>query len=139
MHTEALPRPAVCPACTILPHEQPHAADSAAPGDIVLSLPTIHCAVCISAVERQLARMQGVTSARVNLSLRRVLVTARTGTTAGDLIASLATIGYEAHELDADLLSQAPDDAKGRNLLMRLAVSGFAMIARTPVARPPFT
>ncbi len=67
---------------------------------IMLSLPTAHCAVCITDVERELARQTGVHSARVNLTLKRVSIDASPDVTPAPLIAALEAIGYEAHELD---------------------------------------
>jgi len=97
-------------------------------GDIVLSLPTIHCAACMSAVERGLSKLPGVTTARVNLSLKRVTVRADSAVSSDMLIARLHDIGYEAHNLDPALLIDAASDSTNRNLLMRLAVAGFAMM-----------
>jgi len=42
------------------------------------------------------------------------------------VIAVLDRAGFEAHELDAGALSATQTDQAGRNLLMRLAVAGFA-------------
>ncbi len=127
MSPPALPRPAVCPACTIpAPEIQP--AEAVAPGNIVLSLPTIHCAGCISTVERGLNAVEGVRSARVNLSLKRVAIEAAPDITAQQLVKVVEGLGYEAHELDAALLSESRGDRIGRNLLMRLAVAGFAVM-----------
>ncbi|MCV2863456.1 heavy metal translocating P-type ATPase [Albidovulum sediminicola] len=95
---------------------------------LVLSLPTAHCAACISDVERELTRMPGVRSARVNLTLKRVSVEAAPEVTPEAMIARLAGIGYEAHELDPGLLSVTETDRRGRDLLMRLGVAGFAMM-----------
>ena len=117
-----------CPACVAAPAAE--ALAQAAPRDarIMLSLPSAHCATCISDVERQLSRQPGVHSARVNLTLKRVSVSAAPEVTPGPLVASLAEIGYEAHELDPDLLSATETDKRGRDLLMRIGVSGFAMM-----------
>ncbi len=57
---------------------------------IALSLPTIHCQTCISAVERGLNAYPGVRAARVNLTLKRALVDAGPEVRAADLIAALA-------------------------------------------------
>ncbi len=126
--TEALrPPPSGCPACAAVP-----AAVEAAQGDtgarLLLSLPTIHCGGCIAAVERGLAKHPGVRSARVNLTLKRVSVDADPGVSAADIADALARLGYEAHELDAGILSQSETDRQGRDLLMRLGVAGFAMM-----------
>ncbi len=45
-----------------------------------------------------------------------------------DLVKLLEAQGYEAHELDAGTLSVTQNDRAGRDLLMRMAVSGFAMM-----------
>lgn len=127
MSVEALPHPAACPAC-IAPLPELNLDEAAAPGQIILSLPSIHCAGCISAVERGLADQPGIRNARVNLSLKRVAVDADSDVSPDQLIACLANIGYEAQELDPALLADALGDVAGKNLLMRLAVAGFAMM-----------
>ncbi|OSP56738.1 heavy metal translocating P-type ATPase [Pseudoruegeria sp. SK021] len=92
----------------------------------VLSLPSIHCGGCISAVERALLASPGVREARVNLTLKRASITAEDDVTADALIDVLSRAGFEAHELDADTLGQSGLDRDGRELLMRLGVAGFA-------------
>jgi len=120
---------AACPACAVAPSAEDIARMSeAVEARIMLSLPQIHCAACISAVERELSRTAGVNSARVNLTLKRVSIEAEPDKTAGDMTAVLAAIGYEAHELDAGTLRATETDKRGRELLMRLAVAGFAMM-----------
>ena len=122
------PQLSACPACSAAPAAEALAA--APPGDtsLVLSLPTIHCANCMRAVEEALTGVPGVRSARVNLTRKRVSVEARPGLGADDLIPVLRRAGYEAHEMDAGALSATQTDAAGRDLLMRLAVAGFAMM-----------
>ncbi|MDP1667981.1 heavy metal translocating P-type ATPase [Phaeovulum sp.] len=118
-----------CPACVAAPSAERLAA-AAAPKDarLMLSLPTAHCATCIVDVEHELERHPQVRSARVNLTLRRVSVDAEPGVEAADLVARLTRIGYEAHELDPDVLSATQADKRGRDILMRIGVSGFAMM-----------
>ncbi|WP_149866265.1 heavy metal translocating P-type ATPase [Tropicimonas marinistellae] len=96
------------------------------PGRLMLSLPGIHCAACITTVERALDDHPGVRSARVNLSLKRATVEADPEVTAQALVAAVAGVGYEAHELESAVLSATATDRQGRDLLMRLAVAGFA-------------
>lgn len=117
-----------CPACDAAPLAQ-RLADRAevAQGTLILSLPTAHCATCIADVEAALSGHPGVRHARVNLTLRRVTVDAP-GLKADDLIPVLARAGYEAHELDPDALAATTADRQGRDLLMRIGVSGFAMM-----------
>ncbi|WP_292293755.1 heavy metal translocating P-type ATPase [Marivita sp.] len=121
------PPTSACPACSAAPAAEA-LADAALPKDvnIVLSLPAIHCAACISGVERILAATHGVKGARVNLTLKRAQVDAARDVTADDLVRVLERAGYEAHELDSTALRATETDKAGRDLLMRLAVSGFA-------------
>ncbi|SNX68741.1 Cu2+-exporting ATPase [Cereibacter ovatus] len=118
-----------CPACLAAPSAERLAAMAGpAGGRLVLSLPTAHCAACMTTVEGGLEKLPGVHSARVNLTLRRVSVDAAPEVTADQLIETLAGLGYEAHELDAGLLSATETDRQGRDLLMRLGVAGFSMM-----------
>jgi len=120
---------AACPACAAAPSAERLASLAAAgPSRLVLSLPGVHCAACMSTVEGGLERLPGIHSARVNLTLRRVSVEADAGVDAASLIAPLKALGYEAHELDPGLLSATETDRQGRELLMRLGVAFFAMM-----------
>ncbi len=115
---------AACPGCIAAPAE----AARPIPEDvqIALSLPGIHCSACIANVERALNAHPGVEDARVNLTLKRAMIKAAPEMRAADLIPVLERAGYEAHELDAGALSATSADKAGRDLLMRLAVAGFA-------------
>ncbi|WP_417270945.1 heavy metal translocating P-type ATPase [Celeribacter sp.] len=118
-----------CPACLAAPAAEDAAgACDVKEARIVLSLPTAHCAACISAVERALNKVDAVHSARVNLTLKRALIEADETVTPDDMIKVLEGIGYEAYELDADAISATQTDKKGRAILTRIAVSGFAMM-----------
>jgi Cu2+-exporting ATPase len=116
-----------CPACAAVPAAL-RAAEQEKRARLVLSLPTAHCAACLSTVESGLQAVPGVRSARVNLTQRRVSVDADAEITADALVAVLGKLGYEAHELDAGLLSATETDRQGRELLMRLGVAGFSMM-----------
>ncbi|SNT71683.1 heavy metal translocating P-type ATPase [Paracoccus seriniphilus] len=119
-----------CPACDVAPLAQGIArreAEGVGQGELILSLPTAHCAVCITDVERALMAVPGVRRARVNLTLRRVRIDAP-GLEASDLLPVLERIGYEAHELDPAALDTGATDRMGRDLLMRIGVAGFAMM-----------
>lgn len=118
------PSMAVCPGCVAAPSEAVEQAPTEA--RLALSLPGIHCQACISAVERGLNAHPGVHSARVNLTLKRALIEAEPDLRAADLIPLLEGLGYEAHELDMASLAATQSDRAGRELLMRLAVAGFA-------------
>ncbi len=111
-----------CPACTTTPMAQELAA---VPVDVQLSVPGIKCGACIAAIEDRLTKMAGVRDARVNLSLKRISVATELPTDA--LTKALADIGYDAHPLDSGALGNQSDTV-GRDLLMRMGVSGFAMM-----------
>jgi len=122
------PRPSACPACDVAPLAEQISGPVATQARLVLALPGIHCAGCISGVERALQALPGVHDARVNLTLRRVAVEADLEIEAEALCDVLTRAGYEAHELDPGILAATETDALGRALLMRLAVAVFAMM-----------
>ncbi|WP_415183434.1 cation transporter, partial [Phaeovulum sp.] len=75
--TPVRPAASACPACIAAPAaERLAGSDALKDARLILSLPTAHCAVCITDVERELQRHEGVQSARVNLTLKRVSVEA---------------------------------------------------------------
>jgi P-type Cu2+ transporter len=118
-----------CAACTVTPLAEWQAARAPAPdARILLSLPGAHCAACIAGIEGALQCVPGVQSARVNLTQKRVSVSAAPDVTAERLIAAVNAAGFEAHVLDAALLSSAESDRQGRDLLMRLGVAFFSMM-----------
>lgn len=118
-----------CPACTVAPLAEWQAARPHAPeASLLLSLPAAHCAACIAGIEGALMAVPGVRSARVNLTQKRAAVAAAAEVTPEALIAAIARAGYEAHVLDAALLSSADTDREGRELLMRLGVAFFSMM-----------
>ena len=113
---------AACPACIAAP-----AAAALAEADIgaQFSVPSIRCAVCIGAIERHLAGVIGVRSARVNATLKRVTV--HSDLPDADIIEELKSIGYDAFPLDAAALT-SDSDPIGRDLILRMGVAGFAMM-----------
>lgn len=118
-----------CPACVAAPSAERLAQLSQQhEARLMLSLPTAHCAACISTVETALQATPGVHAARVNLTLKRVAVDADPEVTAAALIEALKGVGYEAHELDPGLLTATEADRQARDLLMRLGVAFFSMM-----------
>jgi P-type Cu2+ transporter len=88
-----------------------------------LSVPALHCGLCISTVEHALARLPGVEEARVNLTAKSVSIRWRSGGRQPPFVETLARIGYPAHLVDF-----GPDqrDSVLGELLRALAISGFA-------------
>ncbi|RVH90717.1 cadmium-translocating P-type ATPase [Sinorhizobium medicae] len=90
----------------------------------ILTLPDVHCAACIAAVERALRKISGVELARVNLSSRRVTINWRgNDDESPDFAAELAKIGYASHLASIEEDGQDPVLS---SLLKALAVAGFS-------------
>lgn len=121
------PSGSACPACAGVPAAEALARDSVR-ADHVISLPGVHCAACISTVEKGLMAVPGVTEARVNLTRKRATVQARPEVTIDSLTEALNKLGYEAYELDASQMTPAGVDRAARDLLMRMGVAGFGMM-----------
>lgn len=85
-----------------------------------LSVPGIHCAHCIGAIEGAFRRVAGVETARVNLSSKRVAVKWR-GDAAPPIIETLRDLGYDAHLFTAEERS----DPELARLVRAMAVAGF--------------
>lgn len=130
MTTSESPSAAACPGCLAAPvmSERARKRAQAIGTEIQLSLPAIHCAGCISGVERGLMALDGVNDVRVNLTRKRATVHVADGLEAADLTAALSALGFEALPLDSATLSAGTSDRAARDLLMRLGVSGFAMM-----------
>src|SRR6056297_842978 len=120
------PNQSACPACAAAPAAESLADLDRTPAQIALSLPGIHCSACITKIEKALNAHPAVTSARVNLTLKRASIEAEPDATAQEMKHLVEGLGYEAHELDAGTLNATATDKAGRDLLMRLAVAGFA-------------
>ncbi|WP_299655876.1 heavy metal translocating P-type ATPase [uncultured Tateyamaria sp.] len=88
-----------------------------------LILPGVHCVACIRSVEGLLNARPDIAAARVNLSRKRVAITAEPGMDPAPWIAALTGIGFEAHEA-RDTASSGKDDG----LTLRLGIAGFAMM-----------
>ena len=127
-------RPSIsaCPACIAAPGAEDIAQrDVPKEAKLAISVPGVHCGACISTLERALSTHPGVNSARVNLTLKRALIEAEPHVSPEEIISTINAAGYEAYELDAGTLAATAQDKAGRDLLMRLAVAGFASMPST--------
>ncbi len=101
----------------------------ASPGikHIDLLVPGVHCAACISRIEKALNGREGVVSARVNLSTRRLSIDWNADAeNARDLITEVEALGFEARPFAPDAAVANAGNTAGRELLLALAVAGFA-------------
>lgn len=95
--------------------------------DVQLLVPGIHCGSCIVRIERLLGAIDGVHSARVNLTAKRArLMIDPTRTDADALISALAEGGWEARRFEPTFHEESGADRTGRDLLLRIGVAGFA-------------
>lgn len=93
-----------------------------------LLVPDVRCAGCLSKVERAVAALPGVVTARVNLSLKRLSVEFRPG--AGDpaeVVATLDRLGYPSTPYDPQE-ARLSHDREGRELILAMAVAGFGVM-----------
>lgn len=84
------------------------------------------CIGCIRKIERGLVDLEGVTSARANLSTRRLRVhMSPSESDRPDILGYLKTLGFKAYKLeDGDIAGAAQGESD--SLLLPLAVAGFA-------------
>ncbi|MBX9615031.1 MAG: cadmium-translocating P-type ATPase [Caulobacteraceae bacterium] len=95
------------------------------------------CAGCISKIEREMSRLPGVETARLNLSTGRLsLGLANAAVDPGVIIRTLVGLGYTATPFDPGAALQQRD-REGRELILALAVAGFgamnAMMFSVPI------
>lgn len=88
-----------------------------------LSIPSAHCGACIAAIERTLSRLDGVVSARLNLSTRRATVKWRRNGPVPPFTGALAKAGYEASLFSYE---EGDADPEMSRLVRATAVAGFA-------------
>ncbi|MES2045807.1 MAG: heavy metal translocating P-type ATPase [Pseudomonadota bacterium] len=84
----------------------------------------VHCAGCIAKLEKGLPQLNGVVSARVNFSSKRVRVEHVANLADEDIQAEIGRLGFEAQPLVGE--SDAAVRSENRRLLTALAVAGFA-------------
>ncbi|MEO0487523.1 MAG: heavy metal translocating P-type ATPase [Pseudomonadota bacterium] len=112
---------AACPGCSV-----GDTAGLSAPDEVThqLVLPGIHCAGCIRGVETALAQLPDIKGARVNLTRKRVAISATPKADPTPWIRALAQAGYEAHEVS----DVEPARKAGEDYTIHMGVAGFAMM-----------
>lgn len=94
---------------------------------ISFTVPDIHCVACIRKIERGISELPQVKHVRANLSLKRVTVIwdpakGRVST----IDQALTDLGFDHSIFDYDDTSNNSDDKRSKELLLALAVAGFA-------------
>jgi len=119
-----------CPGCALAPTivDRARGQVQGESEELQLAMPGVHCAACISTVERGLMSLSGISDARVNLTMRRVRIRHDGSRTVESLIEIIGQLGYEALPLDMVALSGTENDRVARDLLMRLGVAFFSMM-----------
>jgi len=96
--------------------------------EINLLVEGIHCAACVWLIERTLGQIDGVLSASVNLSGRRLLLRWNNSHVhLSEIIQRLGTIGYSAVPFDPEA-AEGRLKRQNRAMLFRIALAGFAMM-----------
>lgn len=91
-----------------------------------LAVDGINCAGCMAKIERSLSKIPDVTSARVNLTDRRLALEWKAGTIdPGLFVDRLAELGYKAYPFER-ASSETREAERASSLLRRLGVAAFA-------------
>jgi len=106
---------------------QAHVQQDADDGFVLhLLVEGIHCAACVWLIETALARQDGITQARVNMTTRRLVLKWQETTFDPNAVIALITgLGYRLVPYDPALLQSETLKAE-KELLRCLAVAGFA-------------
>ena len=84
-----------------------------------------HCGGCLSKIETGLSALPGLSSARMNLTTKRLRTAWQSPLTASDIVSELDRLGYGAAPYETDK-AQEKADTETRTLLKAMAVAGFA-------------
>ncbi len=105
--------------------------DARGADSIRLAVANLRCGGCVATIERALSTRADVTAARVNLTLRQLVVTLpRPDTDIRPIIEMLAALGFPAVPVSSANLSEMTGDSAaetsvGKNLIRATAVAGF--------------
>ncbi len=93
-----------------------------------IAVPGMHCAGCIAKIERGLAEVKGISSARVNFSAKQVVLQHSNDLDPPTLTRAIEELGFEAHPLAGHDDGAELQSNETRALLKAVAVAGFAMM-----------
>ena len=91
------------------------------------NVPAMHCAGCMRILEKGLSRHPEIDTARANLSTRQVSVTWHgEALNPQRIVDAIFDLGFESHKVDKSASAIDPVRNQGKQLLVCLAVAGFA-------------
>jgi len=95
---------------------------------IQLLIDGIHCAACVWLIERVLKQMPGIIEAKVNLTNKKLFLTwDNHKNKLSDILERISQVGYSAVPYRPEVADQIIA-AGSRNLMLRMAFAGFAMM-----------
>ncbi len=103
-------------------------ADGTACTETRIAVPAMHCAGCIAKIEKGLAEVSGIASARVNFSAKQVVIQHDPALDPPALCHAIERLGFEAHPLSIAADGAALEADETRSLLKAVAVAGFSMM-----------
>ncbi len=103
-------------------------ADGTACTETRIAVPAMHCAGCIAKIEKGLAEVSGIASARVNFSAKQVVIQHDPELDPPALSHAIERLGFEAHPLSIAADGAALEADETRSLLKAVAVAGFSMM-----------
>ncbi|MFX0113829.1 MAG: heavy metal translocating P-type ATPase [Candidatus Hodarchaeota archaeon] len=114
------------------------------PGDVTLSVTGMHCAGCVTSIERSLQEVPGVLSASVNLTTNRAKVSFDPSkVSVPGLIAAVEKVGYGAEELreesdfaDQEKAAREREMRRWRNSLIFAAIFSIPTFLITMLSMP---
>jgi Cu+-exporting ATPase len=96
---------------------------------VELILHGMTCAACATRIERRLAKMEGVTSAMVNLATERAVVEYRAGVKVSDMIKAVKDLGYSAERAEEVTRDEAAEQREKELHNMRVTLIASAVLA----------
>lgn len=89
------------------------------------SIPSMSCGSCVAKIERHIGKTDGVTKARANLTLKRLVVEARENVPPSQIVETLKTISFDAFRIDDEVKADDAHERRAKALLRAVAVAGF--------------
>jgi Cu2+-exporting ATPase len=118
--------PAAAPDADALADAAPFVRRRNGKAELDLAIFGAKCAGCIAKIEKAMMALDGMESARLNLSTGRLTLAWQDGAVSPAAVtAAIRSLGYRAAPFDPKAI-ESDHDAEGRSLLRALGVAGFA-------------